>query len=534
MMRLSRDRSKTLLALHGWSGVLLGLLLYAVILTGSLAVFADEIGDWSSPLERPPPVAFPAGLGAKLQALAQTMDPQNLEELTLFPRAGGAIQAFFHHHIQAQGRSPPQPYGVRFSLHPETLAVLARQEGFGEELQVQDRDNALADFLVKLHVSLHIPDPWGFLVTGMLGLAMMVAAVSGLLLHRHLLKELFTIRRWREALLARRDAHVVAASWNLPFAFVLAFTGSFFSFASSVGIPAMAMVAFGGDQQRLIETLVGTPPAQDPAAAPPGDLDAMLRDAQTRAKSPPVFVSIAHYGRADSQLTVFTRAADGELGNHNLVYQGSSGVFLCEKPGLGLVNSLGGTLADLMGPLHFGNFAGLLSKAAWFALGLAGAHVTLSGLLLWTTRRADSPAWRYLARAAVWMGYGLPLALAATPLAYFAGRAAGIEILGPPMTLAFLAAALLSAALAGWLEAEPLRRVLLGLNAAVLMLLPLLRWWCGGPGWPAALTAGWTVIPALDLSCMLGAAWCLRAAWRSSRPSTAPSTGTADDEALRT
>ena len=34
MIRLSQERTKTLLAIHGWSAVFLGLLLYAVIVTG--------------------------------------------------------------------------------------------------------------------------------------------------------------------------------------------------------------------------------------------------------------------------------------------------------------------------------------------------------------------------------------------------------------------------------------------------------------------------------------------------------------------
>ena len=50
MIRLAQDRAKTLLAIHGWSAVFLGLLLYAVILTGVASVFAEELGDWSAPV----------------------------------------------------------------------------------------------------------------------------------------------------------------------------------------------------------------------------------------------------------------------------------------------------------------------------------------------------------------------------------------------------------------------------------------------------------------------------------------------------
>lgn len=518
MIRLSQERTRTLLALHGWSGVLLGLLLYAVILTGAIAVFADEIGHWSNPADRAGTAPLPAGLDARLRQLAATVKAEYHEEVSLFPRAGGVIQAFFHHHATPPGASQPENFGTEFQLAPQTLDVLSVREGFGDEVAAFDRANALADFLVELHVSLHIPAPWGLLVTGLLGLAMLVAAVTGLFVHRHLLRELFTIRRFREALLARRDAHVIAGTWNLPFAFVLAFTGSFFSFASSVGIPAMALVAFGGDQQALIETIVGLPPAEDRRPRALANLDAMLADARVRAGAEPAFVSIEHYGRADARVTVFTRPGRDELFSHNLVYAGASGAFVHEKPGLGLVPSVGGTAVDLMAPLHFGNFAGLLSKIVWFSLGFASAYVALTGLLLWTTRRADDTRWTPLARASLWVGFGLPLCLSLTPLGYFAGRAAGVALLTPPMTVAFLIAAL-GSAVAAW--KAPLRHLAAGLLAATgaaLLLVPLARWIAGGPGWIDALASGTPTVPLVDAALLLAGALCLHRALRRPVP----------------
>ena len=461
-----------------------------------------------------------------MRELAATVDPKYHEDVSLFPRAGGRIQLFFHHHVTPEGESQPEDFGVEFKLHPATLAVLDRREGFGEDIGGFNVANALADFLVELHVSLHIPDPWGLLVTGILGLAMMVAAVTGLLVHRHLIKEMFTLRKYREAMLVRRDAHVIAATWNLPFAFVLAFTGSFFSFAGSVGIPAMAMVVFGGDQVKLIETVVGTPPAENKAAAPIGNLDAMLADARQRASREPAFVSISHFGRADSQVTVFTRPADGQLISHNYVYDAPSAAFAREKPGLGLVPSVGGTAADLMGPLHFGNFAGLLSKAVWFALGFASCYVTLTGMLLWTARRAESPAWRRMERAVTWVGFGLPLTLALVPWGYYLGRSSGAVELETPMVIAFFAAAIGTGLLAVVMaDTGKLRRLLLGGTGAALLALPALRMLADGPGWVGALSAHLPTIPAFDLALLVAGALCLRAALRRPPVVVSPARG---------
>ena len=48
MIHLPKNETKLMVAVHGWSGILLGLVLYAVVLTGTAAVFAEEIGTWSS------------------------------------------------------------------------------------------------------------------------------------------------------------------------------------------------------------------------------------------------------------------------------------------------------------------------------------------------------------------------------------------------------------------------------------------------------------------------------------------------------
>ncbi|MFP5305512.1 MAG: PepSY-associated TM helix domain-containing protein, partial [Gammaproteobacteria bacterium] len=433
----------------------------------------------------------------------------------------------------------PRERGVAAELDPRSGAVLDRREGTDEEIDAGDVSNALADFIVELHVNLHVPDPWGLLLTGVLGLAMLVAAVTGFVVHRHLIRELFTLRRYpprrpkaapssldraageggtvrgadggvrAASLLKARDTHVIAGTWNLPFAFILAFTGSYFSFGSALGIPAVAMVAFGGDQEKMIEAVVGNPPAVDETPATMADLDAMIADVRARSGAEPSFVSIQHWGRADALVTMFMHYRDGALTGPTYVYGGASGEFRYAKPNLGLVPSAGGTLFALMAPLHFGNFAGVFSKAVWFALGFAGAYVSITGLLLWSQRRQEHRTWRVLARVTAWVGYGLPLALVAAGCAYFPARMRELTM-EPAMFAAFFAAALASAVLAWKLpELQAIRRALLGATAIGLVALPPLRWACGGVGWIDAFDAGLPTVIALDLIFVIGGMFCL-------------------------
>ena len=56
MIALEQRETKLLVSIHGWSSVILGMLLYAVVLTGTVAVLAKEIGYWSasSPIQKVP------------------------------------------------------------------------------------------------------------------------------------------------------------------------------------------------------------------------------------------------------------------------------------------------------------------------------------------------------------------------------------------------------------------------------------------------------------------------------------------------
>lgn len=526
MIKLSQERNKSLLAVHGWSAVFLGLLLYAVILTGVASVFAKELGDWSSPLSAPVADAFRPGTDRMMREFAASVDPQYYEEFFFFPRAGDRLYAFFHKH-ETDEKGKPRERGVAAEFDPLTQTEIERREGTDEEVDAGDRANALGEFMVELHVRLHLPNPWGLLLTGVLGLAMLVAAITGFVVHRHLIKELFTLRRHKEKLLSARDTHVIAGTWNLPFAFILAFTGSYFSFGSAFGIPAVAMVVFGGDQEKMIETVIGNPPKEDKTPAPMADLDRMIADVRGRTDATLGFVTVQHWGRADSLVTMFMHYPEGKLMGPTYVYGGATGEFRYAKPNLGLQPSTGGALFELMAPLHFGNFAGVFSKSAWFALGFAGAYVTITGLMLWTLRRREERGWRHLARATVWVGYGLPLALVAPAFTYFPLRAAGEMVHGPMMT-SFLLVSLAAAGIAWGMRSLTLaRRVLLGLSGLALLLLPMARLLTGGVGWGGAFAGGLHTVLALDIAFAVGGLLCLVSALR--RPAV-PAAASADSE----
>lgn len=508
MIHLPKEDTKLMVAVHGWSGILLGLLLYAVVITGMAAVFAHEIGIWSAGHVETRSV-FEKPIDNAVRELAVRTPKKFHEDIDLFEIGDHNLGVFFHHH-ETKPSGELISRGVYYQLDRDGR-VANEQHGTGEEVFGPRNDDALSSFLVDTHVRLHVPDPWGLLLTGILGLAMLVAAISGLLIHRHLFKDIFTLRRKANPVLVDRDRHSVAGTWSLPFAFILAFTGSFFSFFGTVGVPIVAMAAFGGDQVALSETVFGNPGKPNPQPHPIGNLDRIAADMIQRTGEAPTFVTIEHYGRADAGVTSFHQPRSGDIEPITLVYKGATGEFDREKPIFGPRPSTGGTLVAIMGPLHFGNFAGIFSKAVWFGLGFAMCYVTLTGLRLWLVRRREQArSLDWLERTTTVVGFGLPFALLGSAVAFLVTMPLGSAIFWTPA--AFLIASAL-AILAGLFAPrhDLLDRGLQIANAALLIALPLIRLATGGPGWPASIASGQMAIMAVDLAMLLGGGWML---WR--------------------
>jgi uncharacterized iron-regulated membrane protein len=506
MIHLPKNETKLMVAVHGWSGILLGLVLYAVVLTGTAAVFAEEIGIWSSG-HMSSTSAFERPVGQNVQALGSQTPTKYHEGVDLFEVGDHDLGAFFHRHeIDPDGELVSRGIFYRVNSNGQ---VIDRQAGTSEEVFGPRNDDALSHFLVDTHVRLHLPNPWGLLLTGILGLAMLVAAVSGLMIHRHLFKDIFTLRRKANPVLFNRDRHSVAGTWSLPFAFILAFTGSFFSFFGTVGVPIVAMAAFGGDVQALNSSVFGNPGQADPRPAPTSGIDRITRDAIQRTGEIPTFVTIENFGRADAKVTTFHPPEKGGVLPISLLYDGADGRFEQVKPLIGTKPSAGGALAGIMSPLHFGNFAGILSKAVWFGLGFAMCYVTLTGLRLWVVRRVnETRSLGWLDRMVTIVGLGLPFALLCTAVAFLCTTSSGSALFWTPA--GFLMASALVIIGGAFIRDRIKLSILLECGMGILMLiLPSLRLFMGGPGWVIAMKAGQPIIAAVDIALLIAGLWML-------------------------
>lgn len=500
MIALSSSKTKRMVALHGWSGLVIAALLYVVVLSGAVVVFADELGRWSAgETVAPPPIE--GQIDRTVRQLSRKVDPEFLSQISVSQTEVG-LQVLFQASVD-QGDGKTRNDGVLFIVDRQSREIVSERAGPLTELFPRDPGDALLNFLITLHVRLHIPGMLGLFATGVLGLWMMISSLTGLLAHRHLLRDLFVAERPGGKISSVRDRHVLAGSWGLPFSFLLALTGAFFSFAGGLAIPIVGLVAFGGDDEALVEAALGIPRPINTAPAPLANLDYMLVDAATIAGALPASVEINNFGRMDALVITAHPPGRGGLTETTLLFDGPSRRFEGEKPLIGMEASTSSLLISLMEPLHFGHFAGTVSKLLWGVMGAAMCFVILSGTRLWLRRRAKEPRWLPVRRAMVATTYGFPIAMVASAYGHFAALPVGGSAAWVSST--FLSAAIL--VLMYGLCSRPVEQTARTLRLVLgtgLMALPIFRLLAGGIAWSEALIAGATAVPIIDLLLLAG------------------------------
>ncbi|MQQ09621.1 hypothetical protein GFB49_14230 [Epibacterium sp. SM1979] len=496
----SNQAIKRLISLHGWSGTVLSIFLYAVVLTGTVSVLRDEIARWSD-AERHIVHPFGQPIYATVRRLSDQVPEAFRAQVRVEHARDGSLRVFFYEKRKIPGRGT-QDFGRDYLLDPETHSILAARQGVAPHQRVESRAHELSHFIVDLHARLLIPGRLGLYATGVLGVFLLVAVITGILIHRHILRDLFVTERPGGRVVSLRDRHGLASVWSLPFSILLAFTGTFLSFATSLGLPIVAMSAFGGDIDRAFAAVTTPAKVENAAPADLADLDQVMADALRISGTYPRLLTIEDAGRRDARIvTLHRNGGNGAVRSHTLEFDGATGAFLRDRPLVGHEPSVGSATVALMSPLHFGDFSGLASRAVWLALGTVMTISVVSGMQLWLKRREDDPVWRscrMMFAAVVW---GLPVMLSGAAYGFF------LSILGHDVHRGTLAGFLVSGFVVLVLSlraATPveLSRVLRRMFAWSVLMLPVLRLQTGGVSWGEAILNNIWQVLLIDALCL--------------------------------
>ncbi|MCF7220693.1 PepSY-associated TM helix domain-containing protein [Marilutibacter chinensis] len=361
--------------LHTWAGLVVGWLLFAIFVGGTLACFDKEIDDWMRPalhgVQVPDRPVFDRAI-----ALSRERAP---DAHAWYVTAGNDRERAMESYVYYDDGSH-----TRQALDPTTGGPVP--------------DTAGGDFFFTLHYNLHAGTV-GMYVVGFAGMLMLVALVAGIVIHKRIFKDFFTFRPKQGGQRAWLDGHNVTGVLGLPFHLMIAYTGVAIFVANYMfaGINA----AYDGDVLKFYEEagdLYERPEVGEPLARL-HSIDALVEDAQRRLGVPVTWASVHHPDDASATISFggdHSRKVAWNL--QQVFYDAADGHFLHQtgEPGGGY------TTYSYLGGMHMAQFGGTSLRWLYFLMGIAGCVMIASGMQVWVSKRA-----RRVAEAGALSGYGL-------------------------------------------------------------------------------------------------------------------------------
>jgi uncharacterized iron-regulated membrane protein len=383
--------------LHTWFGLVLGLVLMVVFFFGTLSVFDREIDRWAIPETRFEPQPMPSFDGLLAPIFRQmTPDPAELEAARervgrLEPTLPVTNWAAYTTH-----RDPVLSLYAEFAVknnpkdaadHVHGHVTLDPRRG---TLIRHDQLKVGSDFFYPLHYGLHLE--WmslGYWLVGLAALVMLVALVSGVVIHKKLFRELFTFRPDKGKQRSTLDLHDVTGVLALPFHFFFPITG-LIVFAGIYFPLSETMLRPLHDKHEVAEAASkGLAFAPAGVAAPLASVDDMVAEAKRRWASRGMpgdvgYLYVNHVGDANSYVSVYRAGSDRvSLVGQGVHFSGTTGRLIYEEPPPSVVSSIG----DFLTGLHLQHFEHWLLRWLYVVGGLSGCVCLATGLVFFVNKR---------------------------------------------------------------------------------------------------------------------------------------------------
>jgi uncharacterized iron-regulated membrane protein len=376
--RAAADSRRTLrsawVSVHRWLGLTLGCVGALLGLTGSLLVFSGEIDGALNPQRFAVSGTTFASSYTDLLAAASTAAGEKSRPLLVqMPtRAGGPVMVALR---------PREGEGVlRVYLDPASARVLDVSRGAG-----------FVDTVHRFHESLMVRGLWGREFIGIVGIAMLISALSGLYLWWPGRRKVRPALAFRPRLAVHRNLHYFFgfyASWVLA---VVAFTGIYLAYPNAM---REAVNAFSP-----VSLALRGGPATGPASSP---APAVARSGRAQDIGPDKAATIAQAlvpdaevaniglprGASDPYRIVLREPGDPHTvrgGNAVVLVDSSNGTVLRQVDAS--TRTVGDTFLAWQNPLHTGEAFGIASRVLVSAAGLVPSLLFVTGVIMWLRAR---------------------------------------------------------------------------------------------------------------------------------------------------
>jgi len=491
--------------LHTWSGLVVGWVLFAVFLTGSVSYFRPEISLWM----RPELHDAAAGTRAAEMIIAgmQRRAPDAPSWIILMPSARNPVADVFW---REEGPNASRRGFQQVQLDPRT----------GEGLAA--RATAGGDFFYAFHFQLFgLPIPLARWIVSVCAMFMLVAIVSGIVTHRRIFADFFTFRP-RKGQRSWLDGHAALATLALPYHLMITYTGLITLIALTMPWPILTN--FQGDRTAYIAAVFGINERapRSGRTAPLTPVGPLVAEATARWGGGTIGrILVTNPG--DAAATITFQQQDGDrlsVSRRTITFNGVTGAVIATREPEGPADATRGVMYGL----HVGRFGGGVMRALFFVSALMGSAMVATGAILWAVKRRQKAGGGAGARLVEILNVGtiagLPAAMAVYLLANrllppgMAGRAAWEVYCFFIAWLLMLLHPLLRSHRRAWQEQ-------LWAGALLLLAVPVVNALTTHSHLGMTLPAGRWDIAGVDLACLGFAVLLGCSAWMVRHPATA-------------
>ena len=412
---MDRERHQRNYDLHSWSGIALGFFVYVIAFTGCIALFHHEILAWEDPAKRLTVAEEPAMMNDTFNAWIDEKTEGVEVDFVRFSYPN-AYEPYFSAFLTIDIPIPDGPPGA----HEHRSFEQRWDSHTGAPLP--ERGEGLSRWVLDFHRDLMWPEGLGGrtagrTIVGIAGVILMLSIVTGVVAHTKIFQELFTLRYLRSMRLKWQDTHKVLGLWGLPFYTMIALTGAVLGVVAILA-PIVALLTFKGDQEALINAVLGAPVEAAGVPAQMLSVDDLADLRMPDGDKSVAFIIMNNWRDENARFDIYFDA-DTELAQvDGFQIDGVTGEKIMDSGFETL--TLGNRFVNALTPLHYGTYGGIALKFLYLILGLMLAVITALGLMMWVERRlhgavgSRSPQfYQRLSHFIVGAMAGLPLASAA-------------------------------------------------------------------------------------------------------------------------
>ncbi|WP_372811138.1 PepSY-associated TM helix domain-containing protein [Pseudoalteromonas nigrifaciens] len=357
---------KTLFKIHSWVALIAITPLIVISITGSVLVFKSEIDGLLMPNSHFVVKALPERLPIdKLIAKTERTYPNYIVASWEIFNDDTADRVYLIKRGTEQW--------AKLHLNQYTGDILSEPVG---------TSHYFTDWFLELHYTFllndfkNLPGQTGTVLGFFFAVFLLVLGISGLIIYRKFWRRLFSVR-WRATLqIVLSDIHKMTGVLGSPIIIILAITGGYFNWA----VWYHEVIEHAQEEHYVLT---------NPLYSHDISLQQILDDSKKQISTfNGTFLVLPL--EPDENITLF-----GEVSTTNpLASEYANTITYSKLTGEHMANwdirevGIGWQVIDSFRKLHFGYFAGLVSKVLWAVIGLSPVWLAGTGFYLWLTRRA--------------------------------------------------------------------------------------------------------------------------------------------------